>query len=146
MLDADKVLVSVNGDESDETVVALACNLWRKKKIEIDIVYIIEVKRALPLDAELEAETQKGEEVLHRAQRMVREQDCKTETALLQAREAGPAIIQEAVERGVDVVVLGLSCKARFGQFDIGATVDYVMKNAPCHVLVYRGPAPEKAA
>ncbi len=146
MFDADKVLVSVSGDESDETVVGLACNLWRKKKVEIDIVYIIEVKRALPLDAELEADTQKGEEILRRAERMVREQDCKTETALLQAREAGPAIVQEAVDRGVDAIVLGLSHKARFGKYATNDTVDYVLKNAPCHVIVYRSPVSEKSA
>ncbi|MDO8491879.1 MAG: universal stress protein [Dehalococcoidia bacterium] len=140
MLDADKVLVSINGDDTDETVVGLACNLWRKKKIEIAIVYIIEVKRSLPLDVELEAETQKGEEILHRAERALKEQDCKTETALLQAREAGPAIVQEAVERGADAVVIGLSHRTRFGQYALSDTVDYVLKNAPCHVIVYRSP------
>ena len=61
----------------------------------------------------------------------------RTETEALQAREAGPAIIDEAVEREVDLILMGVKYKRRFGQFSLGNVVPYVLKNAPCPVILY---------
>ena len=64
--------------------------------------------------------------------------DCEVLTELLQAREAGPAIVDEAVERGIDLIIMAISYKKPFGEFDLGSTVPYVLKNAPCRVLIWR--------
>ena len=60
------------------------------------------------------------------------------ETEILQARETGPAIVDEAIERGVDVIIMGLKYEKRFGDFDMGTVVPYILRNAPCRVLVWR--------
>ena len=65
------------------------------------------------------------------------EEDKEIETDILQAREAGPAIIDEAVERGVDVILMGASYKKRFGQFSLGDVAPYVLKNSVCPVILY---------
>ena len=72
---------------------------------------------------------------------MAEEQDYEVATDLLQAREAGPTIIDEAVEREVDVILMGVTYKKRFGQFSLGNVVPYVLKNAPCRVILYHQPA-----
>ena len=60
----------------------------------------------------------------------------KIETVLLQARDVGAAIVDEASERGADLLVLGLPYRKRFGgDFAIGRTIPYVFKNAPCAVM-----------
>ena len=64
---------------------------------------------------------------------------CEVETDVLQAREIGPAIIDEAVERGVDVILMGIKYKKSFGQFSLGNVVPYVLKNSPCPVILYPG-------
>ena len=46
-------------------------------------------------------------------------------------------IIDEAVERGVDLILMGISYKRRFGQFSLGNVIPYVLKNAPCPVILY---------
>ncbi len=141
-----KVLVPVNGTKVDEAAIKLACRLAKGTKGRIYVTYVIQVDRALPLDAEIKSEVEKGERVLDQAERTAEEQDYKVETDLLQAREVGPAIVDEAIERGVDMVIIGISYKTKFGGFSLGSTVPYVLKNAPCWVLICREPIPEECA
>ena len=67
----------------------------------------------------------------------------RSEGELLQAREAGQAIVDEARDRGVDAIILGIGYKRLIGAFQVGRTADFVLKNAPCQVWVVRqGVAP----
>ena len=135
-----KILVPVSGTEADEEAVKLACRLAKKNKSKIYAVYVITVKRTLPIDAEIESEIRKAEGILDHIERVAEEQDYEVETDLLQAREAGPTIIDEAVEQEVDLILMGVKYKRRFGQFSLGDTVPYVLKNAPCRVILYHQP------
>ncbi len=139
-MDLKKILVAASGNGADEEAVKLACNLAKKSKAEVYVVYVIEVKRSLPLDAVIESEIQKAEEVLTRAEDIAAERDCEVETDLIQAREAGSAIVDEAMERDVDLILMGLTYKTRFGVFDLGRAVPHVLKEAPCRVLLCRDP------
>jgi len=135
-----KILVPVSGTEADGEAMRLACRLAKKNKAKIWAVYVIAVKRSLPLDAEIESEIKKAEDILDHIESVAEEQDYEVETDLLQAREAGPSIVDEAVERGVDLILMGVTYKKRFGQFSLGNVVPYVLKNAPCHVILYHQP------
>ncbi len=139
-MEVPKFLVPVNGDKVDEEVIRLACNMAKRRKGKVYVVHVIEVKRSLPLDAEIEPEIQNGEKLLAQAERLADTLDWEVETDLLHAREVGPAIVDEAVERGVDMIVMGINYKKRFGEFDLGSTVPYVLKNVPCRVLLWREP------
>ncbi len=132
-----KILVPVIGTEADDEAVRLACRLARGNKGKIWAVYVVTVKRTLPLDAEIELEIRKAEEILDHTETIAEEQDYEIETDLLQAREAGPTIVDEAVEREVDLILIGIEYKRRFGQFSLGSVVPYVLKNAPCRVILY---------
>ncbi len=135
-----KILVPVSGEEVDKEVIELACKMAKETKGKIYVVYVIQVKRSLPLDAEIESEVQKAEGVLSKAEEVADEQDYEVETNLLQTREVGPAIVVEAMERNTDLILMGMGYRKRFGQFDTGGTVSYVLKNAPCRVLLLRQP------
>jgi len=135
-----KILVPISGDEADKEAIELACKMAKEAKGKVYVVYVIQVKRSLPLDAELEPETRRAEEVLSHAEEVADEQDYEVETDLLQTREVGPAIIDEAMERSADLILMGMGYRKRFGQFDLGDTVPYVLKNAPCRVLLLRQP------
>ena len=137
-MEISKALVAIKGEKVDEEAIRLACTLARRRKAKVYVVYVIEVKRVLPLDAEIEPETEKAEQVLKRAERIADEVDYEVETELLQAREVGPAIVDEAVERGVDIIIMGMAYKKPFGEFELGSAVPYVLKNAPCRVLLLR--------
>ena len=139
MLPIKTILVPVNGKESDRDALSLACRIARQNKGKVQAIHVIEVKRTLPLDAEMTTEVQFGEEVLDRAERLGEELACPVETELLQAREVGPTVVDEARERGADLIIIGLTYKKRFGEFDLGKTTPYVLKNASCRVWICRG-------
>ena len=78
--------------------------------------------------------------MLTRAEDIAADRECEVETDLIQAREAGPAIVDEAVERKVDLVLIGVTYKKRFGVFGLGRVIPYVLEEAPCRVLLCREP------
>jgi nucleotide-binding universal stress UspA family protein len=136
--DFDRILVPVSGARADDEAVRLACRLARRTKGKIWAVYVITVRRSLPLDAELDAEIKQGEDILNRAESVAEEQEYELETDLLQAREAGPTIIDEAVEHEVDLILMGVQYKKSFGQFSLGSVIPYVLRNAPGRVILYQ--------
>ena len=137
-MEVKKILVPVCGNSADEEAVKLACALAKKKKAEVYVVYIIEVPRTLPVDAQIDSEMQKAEELLTRSEDIAADQDWEIETDLLQAREAGSGIVGEAVERKVNLIIVGIPYKKRLGMFDLGDASRYVLRESPCPVLLYR--------
>jgi nucleotide-binding universal stress UspA family protein len=132
-----KILVPVAGTEVDEEAIKLACRLAKKDKGKIWAVYVITVKRSLPLEAEIESEIKKAEGILDHVESVAAEQDYEVEADVIQAREVGPAIVDEAVERGTDLILMGVTYKGRLGQFSLGSVAPYVLKNAPCRIILY---------
>ncbi len=116
----------------------LACRLAKKDKGKVWAVSVVTVKRALPLDAEIDSEIQKAEGILNHIEDVAAHEDTEVQTDVLQARDAGPAIIDEAVEQGADLIVMGIKSKKYFGQFSLGDAVPYVLKHAGCPVLLLR--------
>ena len=145
-MNISKILVPVAGNNTDEDAIHVACGVARRQKARIYVIYVIEVKRTLPLDAEVEPEIEKGERALDHAESVANAVDSSVDTELLQAREVGPAIVDEAVERGVDAIIMGVPYKKRFGEFTLGSSVDYVLKNSPCAVWICREPMSTTAA
>ena len=135
-----KILVPVIGTQADDEAIRLACQLGKKNKAKIWAVYVITVRRSLPLEADIEPEIRKGEDILDHVQIIAEEEDYEIETDLLQSREAGPSIIDEAMEREVDLILMGVAHKMHFGQFSLGSVVPYILRHAACRVILYHQP------
>jgi len=120
---------------TDEMVV-LACQLATERNSAIDALYVIEVPFNLPLDAELAQEREKAAQVLRRAAAIADQFDVKMTPIVVTARSAGRAIVDEAVARRSEVIILGAPRKRRIGERVFGRTIDYVLEHAPCEVLV----------
>ena len=133
-----KILVPVAGSEADVETIKLACRLAKKDKGKVWAISVVAIKRALPLDAEIDSEIRKAEDILDRVESVAEEEDYEVETGVLQAREVGPAIVDEAVERGVSLILMGIKYKRLFGQFSLGNVAPYVLKNSPCPVILYQ--------
>jgi len=131
------ILVPVAGTEADEGAMQLACRLAKRDKAKIWSVYVVTIKRSLPLEAEITSEIGVAEGILDSIESIAEEGDYEVETDILQAREAGPAIIDESTERGIDLIIMGIKYKRRFGQYSLGDVVPYVLKNSPCPVMLY---------
>ncbi len=141
-----RAMVALNGAESDARIVRLVAELARLSKAEIIAVHVVEIDWTLPLDADVAGASEEAQRVLDLAEGVAEANKLKFEPVLLQARDVGAALVDEAVEREVDLLVLGLPYKKRFGgDFAIGRTIPYVLKSAPCAVWVVRDPMPEEA-
>jgi nucleotide-binding universal stress UspA family protein len=132
------ILVPVDGSPASLQAVALASDIGRKNKGRVYVVHVIEVKRTLALDAALETEEAAGDEVLAGAEEVARRQGFQIEGEILHAREAGPAIVDEAIERAADVIIMGIGYQGPFGEFQLPRVVQAVLKSAPCQVWVCR--------
>lgn len=141
-----RAIVALNGDQSDRRIVRLVAELARLAKAEIIAVHVVEIDWTQPLDADVAGASEEAQRVLDLAEAVAEGSKMTFEPVLLQARDVGAALVDEAVEREADLLVLGLPYRKRFGgDFAIGRTIPYVLKNAPCAVWVVRDPMPEEA-
>ncbi len=140
------VLVSVSGAKVDEETVKFACDLGKRNKAKVYVAYVIEIDRTLPVDAEIRGEIQRGESILDEAENVAKKAGWEVEADLLQARESGPALVNEAVECGADLIIIGTVYKTKFGEFSLGETIPYVLKHAPCRVILWWEPLKEEVA
>jgi nucleotide-binding universal stress UspA family protein len=134
------ILVPITASPASFEAVSVAAALAKQRKGRVYVVYVIEVNRSLPLNAELESEARRGEQLIHKAEDLADAMGLQVYGQLLQAREAGQAIVDEARDRNVDAIIMGVGYKRLIGSFQIGRTADYVLKNATCQVWVVRQP------
>ena len=135
---AKKIMVPVTGRKVGEEAVRLACRMGRLDGARVYALYVIELGHEYPLDANLPRETAAAESVLERIDALSHEERCPADTAVVQARHAGPAIIHEALDRNIDLITMAAAYKR--GSHVVSGTVQYVLKNAHCPVLLWREP------
>lgn len=137
------ILVPLAGTAIDPDVIEYAIALGRGHKAKITAVHVIEVKWNMPLDAVLDAELERGEEILALAEQVAQKLGAQITTEVLQAREAAAAIVDTAVEQGCQLILLGMPYRKRLGRVYVGRTVEDVYVKAPCAVLAYRQEEPK---
>ncbi|MFQ5934326.1 MAG: universal stress protein [Dehalococcoidia bacterium] len=135
-----RILVPVDGDSADEEAIGLACDFSSRSSGHIYVLYVIEVPWKLPIDADMELEVRKAEAVLDYMESIAKKSHTRVETEVLQARSVGTAVVEEAIARRIDLIVMNTAYERRYGEFYLGEGAPYVLKNAPCHVWLYRGP------
>ena len=140
-----RAVVALNGGPSDERIVRLVAQNARLTKAEIIAVHVVEIDWTLPLDSDVAGRSEEVQRVLDAAESVAEASKVKLEPVLLQARDVGAAIVDEAAERGADLLVVGLPYRKRFGgEFAIGRTIPYILQNAPSAVWVLRDPISEE--
>jgi APA family basic amino acid/polyamine antiporter len=156
------LLVPVFGSELDDDIVATAGRLAAAEQEDgggeegsrLALVYVIEVPLALPLDAELPAEREEeARGALERAREVAEEyEDVEVTTEAIRARKVGAGIVEAARRSDAEAIVVGgeppskIRGGARLGGVgaarpaEIGAATEYVLKKAPCQVLLTAPP------
>lgn len=142
-----RILTPVNGKPASEHAFRWSCQLARHLKAELRAIYVFEVPLEFPLEsAQVRRAHQEGEGILTRVEDIANSEKCRVNANLLEARNAGPAIVLEATERKMDLLVIGLPFARRSDALVMGVTADYVLKNAPCQVIISRESAPAEPA
>jgi APA family basic amino acid/polyamine antiporter len=157
------ILVPIFGSDLDDDIVGTAGRLATPEEegegARVHIVYVVEVPLTLPLDSPLSAEEEeRARNALERAREVAEEYAAvEVTTELVPARTAGAGIVETARRRGAEVIVMGGEppTKIRGGAIlggigaarpaEIGEVTEYVLKKAPCQVLLTAPPeAPEE--
>ncbi len=139
LLGYERILIPVAGTVADEPALRLAALLLGGGEGQALLLHVIEVPFEQQLDAEDAGAITFADEVLGRGENLLTEREVHVRTAISQARAAGAAIVDEAVEQGADLIVMGLRYKKRFGGgWDAGRTVPYVMRNSMAPVWCLR--------
>ena len=137
-----RLVVPVAGSDMDDRVLGMLPNLLSNDGGTITFLFVVAVPQSMPLDAELPAEVDTGEHALRHAENVGSTITSAPKhhivTELLQARAVGPAIVDEAIERDADAIVMTAAIHRRHGRPTLGETTDHVLLNAPCEVVVIR--------
>jgi APA family basic amino acid/polyamine antiporter len=133
------VVPVVRSNESEEALVA-AARLAAERAATIAVVHVLEVPLSLPLEAELPDREAEADELLDDAVSLVEAYGVRVVARLARGRDAGVEIVREAEQRNAELIALGARRRhARRGTPIFGRTTDYVVREAPCRVLVAAG-------
>lgn len=133
------IAVVIGGEKLDSNLVYLGCQLAKGARRKVHFVHVIEVPRALPLKAVLTEESERADELLTSAMEIARRVGCDAVAEVVQARESGSAIVDEAKDHRCALLLIGLVRNQSRGS-DLGKTVSYVLANAPCRVWLVQDP------
>ncbi|HEX4526479.1 MAG TPA: universal stress protein, partial [Gaiellaceae bacterium] len=131
------ILVPIVAGEGSREAVEVAARLATERAGRIVLLRVIVVPLELPLDADLTEQLDEAHELLDQARAIAEPYGVRVVERIVRERRAGRAIVDEAERRGSEIVVLGAPRGAHRAIF--GHTVDYVLKNAPCRVMVAAG-------
>jgi nucleotide-binding universal stress UspA family protein len=136
-----RAVLGLDGGPVDDLVIDFGCKLARADQSELVAIYVVQVEWSHDLDDDLGDHRDEASRVLDLAEGMAEKEHVPLQSQLLQARDVGAALVDEAVALEADAIVMGLAYKVRFGgDFALGSTIPYVFKNAPCRVFVVREP------
>jgi APA family basic amino acid/polyamine antiporter len=140
------VVPVVRSNESEEALVA-AARLASERGATVAVVHVVEVPLSLPVDADLPDVEAEADELLDDAVSLVEAYGVRAVSRLARGRTAGAEIVREADQRGAELIALGARRRHARGRTPIfGRTADYVLRTAPCRVLVAAGRRAKVAA
>ena len=136
----ERVLVPMKIGLIGEEVLGTAFRLAEEQGCEVHVLHVIRVPLDLPIDAELMDAEEQAEASLAEARLLAAEQGIPIQVHIERSRAIGEAIVHEAVGHEVDLIVLGSAPRWRRQSRFFSPTVDYVLRKAPCEVMVIAYP------
>jgi APA family basic amino acid/polyamine antiporter len=136
-LEYHSILVPIVSGPGSREAVEVAARLATERAGRIVLLRVVVVPLELPLDADLAPQLEEANRLLDDASAIAAAYGVRTVGRVVRARHAGRAIVDEAERRDAEIIVLGAPRGAHRAIF--GHTVDYVLKHAPCRVMVAAG-------
>jgi nucleotide-binding universal stress UspA family protein len=123
-----------------EEMAATAVKLASEHGAVAEALHVIEVPLDRPLDAPMLDADESAAAALAEAKLLGQDLGVEVIGTTLRARSIGKAIVQHAHETDTDLIVLGSSPRWRRQSRFFSPTVDYVLRRAPCEVLIVAFP------
>jgi APA family basic amino acid/polyamine antiporter len=135
-----RILVPMKLGVIGEEMLATAVKLASDHGAEVRALHVIRVPLEQALDAPLLDEEERAEASLAEAKLLGADFDVTVEGATVRARAIGQAIVAHAEEVHADLIVLGSAPRWRRQSRFFSPTVDFVLRRAPCEVLIVAFP------
>jgi APA family basic amino acid/polyamine antiporter len=136
-----RILVPMKVGDIGEEMVATAIALAKERDAEIEAITVVRVPRKYELEGELPGDVAvRVDASLEEARALGLDHGVEVRGDVVRARSIGHAIVEEAERRHADLIVLGSSPRWRRQSRFFSPTVDFVLRNAPCEVLVVAFP------
>ncbi len=136
----ERVLVPMKLGPIGEEMVATAVALAKERDASVHALFVVLVPLDSPLDAPMPDKEEQAAASLAEAALLGDENDVRVEPITVRARSIGKAIVDQSIERAADLIVLGSAPRWRRQSTFFSPTVEYVLRNAPCEVLVVAFP------
>jgi APA family basic amino acid/polyamine antiporter len=136
----ERILVPVKIGTIGEEMLATAIKLAEERGGSIFALHVIRVPLELPLDAELLEQEERASASLIDARQLASEHGVAIDGDVVRSRAIGEAIVETAERIGADLIVLGSAPRWRRQSRFFSPTVDYVLRRAPCEVMVIAYP------
>jgi basic amino acid/polyamine antiporter, APA family len=134
------ILVPMKLGPIGEEMVATAVKLAQEAGASVWALHVVRVPMERQLDEAVAAEEERAEASLAESRALGADHGVEVKTKTVRARAIGQAIVEQAEELGVDLIVVGSSPRWRRQSRFFSPTVEYVLKKAPCEVLVVAFP------
>lgn len=135
-----RILVPLTQSAIGDELLATAVRIAAENEAAIHVLNVMRVPMDAALDAPLPDQVARAEETLAEAQALAAEQGVCVAGRVVRARAIGEAILEEAALDGSDLIMLGSSPRWRRQSRFFSPTVDYVLRRAPCEVMVVAFP------
>ena len=132
------ILVPILETYYSERAVELASRLGEMQRARILLGYVVEVPRTLSLGVPLPAAEERANRALEQAKTIVAMHGLVAQVEIIRAREAGEGIARVARDRGVDLIVLGVSPEMGFTEGPAARCAESLFRHAPCEVIIDR--------
>jgi len=139
-LDVHRILVPMKLGIIGEEMVATAVKLAAEHGASVEALHVIKVDLSNAIDAPLEQDQEQADDSLAEAKQLGADYGVTVEGATIRARSIGSAIVTHAHDVDADLIVLGSAPRWRRQSRFFSPTVDYVLRNAPCEVLIVAFP------
>jgi basic amino acid/polyamine antiporter, APA family len=136
----ERILVPLKLGQIGDEMLATAIRLAEERGCAVRALHVIRVPLDLPLDAELTDQEERAEASLAEAKLLASEHGVDVEGEIVRGRSIGEAIVEQAKGDGVDLIILGSAPRWRRQSRFFSPTVDYVLRRAPCEVMVVTYP------
>jgi APA family basic amino acid/polyamine antiporter len=136
----ERILVPMKIGLIGEEVLGTAMRLAEERRCAVLALHVIRVPMDKPLDADMFEAEEQAQASLAEAKLLAEEAGVEIQVEIVRARAIGEAIVHEAVKQGVDLIVMGSAPRWRRQSRFFSPTVDFVLRKAPCEVLVIAYP------
>ena len=138
-LEFRSILVPIAPGYPSDEAMDFACRLAAERRASIVAVTAIQVPLDLPLDTPLPEDVEEANEQLDEARAIGESYGVRVTGRIARTRNIGRAIVDEAVRRDSEVIVMAGPRRMQLqrGRRQIfGDAVDFVLRHAPCRVMV----------